>query len=1241
MADIQILSLNVRGLRDDRKRREIFHWLKDKHNGKKSFVLLQETHSQISDEDRWRSEWGSHIEYNHGSNNSRGVAILFPLKTETNVLTTKSDPNGRTLLIEVECCDITLKLYNLYAPTQDNKNEQSAFFNNVISDMESNETQNMIVAGDLNMYFDIDKDKYPSIGSENIITKSFTNDLDRLNYIDIWRIKHPLDQRYTWRRHFPLQQSRLDYFLIPVELAYCVETVDIKPSIKTDHSLLQLKLNIIKKSHRGPGLWKFNDSLLKDIQYVTEIKTLINDKKIELQDMQDNAQKWEIIKFNIREKSIQFSKQTAKMRKQFENELYKKYNELTEKINIGDVNENILAQLQHTKQEIENLNTYKTEGERIRAKAERIEKDEKCNAYFLQSSHRNYNIKHITKLMLPNGNFITNDQDISQFQTQFYETLYDKRQPTDDFDETFLTNLPQLSPENQQYCSTPITIHELTETVKRLKRGKTPGTDGLSADFYKFFWLDIKDLVHNSILYALENRNLSTEQRRSIITLIPKKEKDLTDIRNWRPISLLNTDYKLITTTLANRLQNVLQSLIANDQTAYLKGRFIGFNIRTIIDIIEDGTKTDSLFLAFLDFEKAFDSLDHNFMHKCLINFGFPQYFRSWVEIIYNKIEGAVINNGYTTKYFQIKRGVRQGCPLSALLFILIVEVLAIAIRNNPNIKGYHIKGTNVKITQFADDTTIITKDILSLQLALNIINMFYQETGLKLNFKKTEIMIVGTKSDYYTNNKPYLLKWKKERIYALGTWFFKDEQQTTISNMQHKLQKLQNIINMWKTRKLTLFGRITVMKSLLLSQINYNIATIYTSAEFLKNIQNIIHQYIWKDKPPKIKQQTIIANREQGGANMTHIESYINAQKLSWIRRLLVSENQVIRKRLESLLGDINLKHYVHFNMTSIDIPQNIPAFYKQILSIWFENKQTINQQDNILKQTIWFNNNIKVGSKMLWNKKWYKKGIIFIEDLIDGRKSFYTLDEFNKKYDLNENFLTYASIMNAIRHFQQMITSMPPTLFEKLKQQNVDINLKTSKEVYNNLRNIHTKPPTCIKTWEEQYNITLNENQWEIIFSIPWQCTKNVKTIETHFKILHKIYPSNSYISRFDNNVSYHCSTCKVKDSTVHMFFECLHAMQFWKEFDISIGSKFGILTNFQNVLLGYIEKDDIRKPLNFCVLYAKTFIVMEKQNNNNVNCIYHFDKYCRYMKHIMLCEKECHLLKEKYDEVKSLFE
>ena len=184
--------------------------------------------------------------------------------------------------------------------------------------------------------------------------------------------------------------------------------------------------------------------------------------------------------------------------------------------------------------------------------------------------------------------------------------------------------LLKLTAQLADSCDGVLTKEECHASLKEFSTGKSPGTDGLTAEFYLKFWELLGQELVDSLNYAFETGELSISQKRGIITLIPKKDKNKVFLDNWRPISLLNTDYKIATKAIAARITKELPSLIHGDQTGYIKGRFIGQNVRLIADIIECMDTLDISGIAlFLDFKKAFDSLEWNFITKALETFGF------------------------------------------------------------------------------------------------------------------------------------------------------------------------------------------------------------------------------------------------------------------------------------------------------------------------------------------------------------------------------------------------------------------------------------------------------------------------------------------------------------------------------------------------------------------------------------------------------------------------------------------
>ena len=217
--------------------------------------------------------------------------------------------------------------------------------------------------------------------------------------------------------------------------------------------------------------------------------------------------------------------------------------------------------------------------------------------------------------------------------------------------------------------------------------------------------------------------------------MIPKKDKALNELKNWRPLTLLSCDYKIA--SKASRLKFELSDLINHDQTGFLKGRSIAESICLINNVISyTHLKDIPGLLLFIDFEKAFVTIEWTFLRKTLEHFGFGSSLINWINLFYSDIQSCIMNNGWSGSFFSLGRGVRQGCLLSPHLFILFVEVLAIAIRGGNEIKG-----------QYADDTTMILDGSqASLERSFALLDSFGQLSGLRVNRGKTEVLWIGSK---------------------------------------------------------------------------------------------------------------------------------------------------------------------------------------------------------------------------------------------------------------------------------------------------------------------------------------------------------------------------------------------------------------------------------------------------------------------------------------------------------------
>ena len=181
-----------------------------------------------------------------------------------------------------------------------------------------------------------------------------------------------------------------------------------------------------------------------------------------------------------------------------------------------------------------------------------------------------------------------------------------------------------------------ITMTDLEEAIKGMSNNKTPGEDGIPVDFYKVFWNQIKGIFYPMVLENFERQNLHQTARKGILNLIPKAGKDARYIKNLRPITLLNTDYKIIEKAVANKIVPALEHIIGQDQRGFMKDRRISVNIRKMLDIIQEAKKEDlEAVILSLDFVKCFDKCSFSILHGSLEFFGFGEIVRKWTKILY------------------------------------------------------------------------------------------------------------------------------------------------------------------------------------------------------------------------------------------------------------------------------------------------------------------------------------------------------------------------------------------------------------------------------------------------------------------------------------------------------------------------------------------------------------------------------------------------------------------------------
>ena len=402
--------------------------------------------------------------------------------------------------------------------------------------------------------------------------------MHNLDLIDIFRKLKPNTKSYSYESKFFKVKSRIDYFLIANNLTNLVQNVGTKTAITPDHKAIKLCLKPFK-STRGPGLWKFNNSLLKDAEYVN----LISDKypiiREKYADIADKRLKWEMIKMELRGVTISFAKHKAKNFNKQELDLQKRLDDVDSFINNCVDNQHIeekLKEFDRLKNELNRLYETKARGAILRSKVKWVELGEKPNKYFFNMEKKNYNKKVIKELKRPDGKITVNDHEIMSDIETFYKNLYTSNVETNsDAFNGFIDNLSfaKLSNEDKMSLEGEITREECKNILKTFQNGKSPGEDGYTAEFYKQFFSLLGQDLTDSLNAAFESGEMSVSQRRGVITLIPKEDSDALLLSNWRPITLLNVD----TSALCDSLSSVKNLIGIVDEF----GKFSGLKLNT------------------------------------------------------------------------------------------------------------------------------------------------------------------------------------------------------------------------------------------------------------------------------------------------------------------------------------------------------------------------------------------------------------------------------------------------------------------------------------------------------------------------------------------------------------------------------------------------------------------------------------------------------------------------------------
>jgi exonuclease III len=548
--------------------------------------------------------------------------------------------------------------------------------------------------------------------------------------------------------------------------------------------------------------------------------------------------------------------------------------------------------------------------------------------------HRN---QHIYKLEDDQG-VVVGDNRLKSHITTYYKNLFGTPENSEiTLVEDQISDIPQVSPEENDVLISPFTESEVKEAVFQMEHNKAPGPDGFPAEFYQVFWGIIKNdllpLFNDLHREALDLHSLNF----GIITLIPKVP-NATKIQQYRPICVLNVSFKIFTKVGTNRLNKVAKTVVNPMQTAFMPGRNIMEGVVILHETIHElhTKKRDGIILK-IDFEKAYDKVKWDFLQQTLRMKGFSAKWCRWVQCMVSGGSVGIKVNDEVGPYFQTKRGLRQGDPMSPILFNIVADMLALIInraKNDDQIRGIipHLVDDGLSILQYADDTIIfIDHDLEQAKNLKLLLCAFEQLSGLKINFHKSEIFCYGAAKEvesYYTtlfgcNTGDYPFRY-------LGIPMH--HRQLLNSEWRKVEERFQQKLSCWKAKYLSYGGRLVLLNSVLSSLPMFMMSFFEIPKGVLKNLDHFRSRFFWQGSSDKHKYRLAKWNilcrpKDQGGLGILDLKLQNKCLLAKWLVNLLNTDGL-----WQSLLRN---KYLRSKTLTQVTAKPNDSHFWRGLMRI------------------------------------------------------------------------------------------------------------------------------------------------------------------------------------------------------------------------------------------------------------------------------------------------------------------
>uniref|UniRef100_A0A8C5MQM8 Reverse transcriptase domain-containing protein n=1 Tax=Leptobrachium leishanense TaxID=445787 RepID=A0A8C5MQM8_9ANUR len=816
-----------------------------------------------------------------------------------------------------------------------------------------------------------------------------------------------------------------------------------------------------------------------------------------------------------------------------------------------------------------------------------FERSNKIDTPLARKIKPKYKSNQIAKIVDKQGVSHDTPKEIRDAFTAYFAKLYHHTPSHNDSNRTlqadiegYLTksSIPHLNEQQIAALDSPFTEEEIREVVKELKPNKAPGPDGLTGQYYKCFANSLVPRLCTMFNSLRGGGGLMPEALLASVVLIPKPGKDVQGIDNYRPISLLNTDLKILAKLMALRLGPMLSTLIHPDQVGFMPGRQAFENTRRAADLIwwARSRKVPSLFLS-LDAEKAFDRAEWPFLFRLLERAGLPESFLALTRALYATPMAQILIPGTDPTPFPIRNGTRQGCPLSPTLFAIFLEPLMRMIRADGDIRGFLVGGQQFKVSAYADDVLLsLTDPEISLPALMSQLTKYSQISGYKININKSmilPILVPARMLQALTREMP--LQISASELPYLGIKLTGLPERLYEVNYAAMYATLKQDLECWDKYAISWVGRVNCIKMNVLPRLLYYFQTIPVALDpsDVRSMQGAIDNFVWAGRRHRVARATLYRPKQLGGLGLPSLFSYYYAAQLA---QLVAWHGGVHAGRwveLERAIMAPNLPH--HWIWLAREhrplLSTNCPAIMNTI-RIWDKLAARCDLATLPSPLTpIFRNREFPAGLRPLPFQQLWDVGLHRLCHL-------YQKDQFVPSIIIDQQesgtgglFLPERQLRAfASRRHIKAASQTPLSFFESICLKGTYPKGLISTLYYKLTSLIDWKELHYIQAWERDLAEVLDSEDWLDI----WEASKGVSLCtsmqEQPLKMLMRWYTTPTQLAHMSPNHPDLCwRSCGSKGTFIHMWWECPQIQKFW--------------TNILTMLSDALGKDVPRDPWN----------------------------------------------------------